>query len=398
MIKQHLPHLDDLLVERGLQGVTDFSNHVEHIIKHLIDESDPSTQIGQKVDGSMMVLAGSDPFTGDFFVSTKSGLSQKNPRRCFCHADIEHYYEDMQGDVYKTLLAVFDALVDDPRFTHSYVYQMEVLWWDINQLDIDREMSHVSLTPNIIPYHYSTIHHAKDTPIGLVVHDRYTPFKGEGQHMILDKRSRAYDINVINRNENVTFFDGTITIDAGFRTHDIITIQAALDGLVKPEFYSDLFLEALPKISKYLQKYLRSTLLQDDNIYTAAKAGDSINHALLLKDFVAWLRDVMLEEASKLKTSKGQQRKKDEFNRLHMLMCTAEIESVIWKIYWMVRIKGLLLDHLENGNKLNSILQPGLNYSSNTIGEGFVHFMGDDHVKLVDKLYFTKTHIQHNRK
>ena len=97
MKNTHLEHPEDEILTNGLEGV-------KNILKFLRDRN---SKLSVKWDGAPAIVWGTCPFTGRFFVGTKSVFNKKKIKINYSHYDIAQNHE---GNVASILHVCFDNL------------------------------------------------------------------------------------------------------------------------------------------------------------------------------------------------------------------------------------------------------------------------------------------------
>jgi hypothetical protein len=97
MKNTHLEHPEDEILTNGLEGV-------KNILKFLRDRN---SKLSVKWDGAPAIVWGTCPFTGRFFVGTKSVFNKKKIKINYSHYDIARNHE---GNVASILHVCFDNL------------------------------------------------------------------------------------------------------------------------------------------------------------------------------------------------------------------------------------------------------------------------------------------------
>lgn len=412
-IKKHLSHLEDLAIEYGKPGYYQFCEHVDSILRK-IEGLKTSQDINLKVDGSMMILFGNDPrkeFKGKFFVSTKSGLSVKNPKINHSHQDINKNYVD--EDLALKLRIIFTYL--EPFYVNldsNSIFQADVLFCGESDklfYNIDGE-KYLTFTPNTITYAipvdlqsdlYSRVNSAR---VGIVIHEE---LKGKGtnndQALILSPITRKVT-GLLEACKGTRIFAEQSNVGAiKFNASDA-QIQKIREHLSKSnEFISRVSVGySQDVITDYLKIYLNKQVdLTDSGIFGSAARSEKFKFSAFLKGFNSFIKQRFRNEAKTKKTEKGS---KSTISRgVELLKWVkhnkSEIEKILNATYHMIQVKFLLLklfQHIES--KLGKTFYQDSNGNYNvTSQEGYVFFIGDNHVKLVDRLVFSKLNRQNNR-
>ena len=84
----HLEHLEDEVLNNGIQGTRAAINFLQSLRDMLAGNSKSSVNVTVKWDGAPAVFAGINPENGKFFVGTK-GVFNVNPKINYTDADID---------------------------------------------------------------------------------------------------------------------------------------------------------------------------------------------------------------------------------------------------------------------------------------------------------------------
>lgn len=185
-----IPHLEDLPIHFGHQGVSEAADTLEGVHKKLLGKSSPY-HISTKYDGAPSVVFGNHPGNGKFFVATKSAFN-KNPKLNYSHEDIEANHGHAPGLV-KALKGAYDHL---PKIMpkNGGVYQGDLMYH--SKADVKDDSGKYHFTPNTISYSAKksseqgkAIGKAK---LGIAVHTKYVgKGTGFGDAQYLDDKTRA---------------------------------------------------------------------------------------------------------------------------------------------------------------------------------------------------------------
>ena len=91
----HMEHLEDNLLNAGVDGARDSINYLRSLRDMLAGNSKSQVNVTVKWDGAPAVFAGIDPSDGKFFVA-KKGIFNKNPKVYKTKADVD---ADTKGDL-----------------------------------------------------------------------------------------------------------------------------------------------------------------------------------------------------------------------------------------------------------------------------------------------------------
>ena len=142
----HMEHLEDNLLNAGVDGARDSINYLRSLRDMLAGNSKSQVNVTVKWDGAPAVFAGIDPSDGKFFVA-KKGIFNKNPKVYKTKADVD---ADTKGDLNTKLNLALRYL---PAMNIKGVIQGDFLYAkkDIKKIQIDGE-SYITFHPNTIVY------------------------------------------------------------------------------------------------------------------------------------------------------------------------------------------------------------------------------------------------------
>ena len=98
----HLEHLEDDIFNDGYKGALNGINFLNSLVDMLTTgKGGSNTKVTVKWDGAPAIICGTDPESGVFFVGTKSVFNKNNPKICYCHEDIDAFYDGELADKLK---------------------------------------------------------------------------------------------------------------------------------------------------------------------------------------------------------------------------------------------------------------------------------------------------------
>ncbi|NBW57998.1 hypothetical protein EBR43_09520, partial [bacterium] len=179
-LKTHLSHIEDLAIEQGKAGFNNFIAHINEL-NNKIKGFETNQEMNAKIDGSPMILFGKDPrreFSGKFFVSLKSGLSQ-SPKIMHDDVEVDQFYSKEPGlaNKLKNLLRYLKPAYDNS----GNIYQGDVLFAqpaDKKQVKIGEE-DFIVFKPNVIVYAVPVDNksplsiNVRKAKVGVIVHEAF---------------------------------------------------------------------------------------------------------------------------------------------------------------------------------------------------------------------------------
>lgn len=171
---KHLTHLEDLVLEAGLDGVHLTVDLVEDLLVQLGGNTPKKLKnVTMKFDGAPSLVFGVNPENDRFFVATKSAFN-KDPKLNYSVEDIETNHGHAPGLVEKLKYALqyLPDIVFDGVYQGDLMYTREDL-----QLRQENDVSYVVFKPNTliyaVPYDSEIGQRITNSKMGLVVHTKY---------------------------------------------------------------------------------------------------------------------------------------------------------------------------------------------------------------------------------
>lgn len=334
----HLEHPEDLFLINGMKGLLDSFNILNQLNGAIWNGED--LQVSIKIDGSPSIITGY--MDGRFFVSTKSFFN-KNPKINYTIEDIfQNHKKQELGDV---LCGCLEHL---PKTIKYGIHQGDFLFDEkskiINEKTLGRNYHTISFKPNIIEYYAEPLRPSyqkvKNAKIGIAFHTYYTKY---GDKLLLQNIPGPVD-----------------------RHQDVFVMPVEYD--IKKNVYS---LNELKEFSEYLSeaKHL-SKYLDFDYIETYGNyIKQFINYTLRTDKERNW------KNCSDFLKSKNihEIREKNLYNILSVH-------------YHIEQAKQVLLETFRDQTEFRS-----------TIKEGFVVYLANNLVKLVDRNSFSKLNFRRDQ-
>lgn len=411
-LKTHLSHIEDLAIENGKAGFENFLQHIDEINKK-IKGFETNQEINAKIDGSPMILFGIDPrkdYKGQFFISLKGGLSQTQPKIMHSSEEINKLYGQTPelrvklDNLLKHLKAAYDNT--------GKIYQADVLFAqhkDKRRVKIGEE-EFITFKPNVIVYavpidEKSLIsQRIQNSEVGIIVHESFKAKATKTNGIELISQGRNVESLVDKSNSTKAFIQGSnfgkISIDIPDQLLRQINSETSKAKLyinnVNDEFNNAYLNNPLLSLLKiFLNKQVD---IVPSGIFGAAARGDEFIVDGFINEFRVFVASRYAKEKETKKTAVGKQKVE---NRLNDVLAFLEknkdnFVNLIVATYHMARAKNLLLQvlvRLESKVGKTFIENPDGSFTP-TKDEGFVLFVGTNHVKIVDRLEFTKINRQ----
>lgn len=410
-METHLTHLEDLAIERGKQGFNEFFETVDLFLKKILgQESD--VEINAKIDGSPALLFGKDPrdkFINQFFISLKhsfdphKGVIKEGSKVIHSIKDIQTFYGD-RPEFVKKLTSLFNEL--NRAYDNSgNIYQCDVLYAEKSDKSITRidGEDYLIFKPNVlvyaIPVDYKSnlYNRINSSDVGVVVHDSFYA-KKQNNEIILKQKSRKVD-TIIRSGERANVFilgsnfsQAKVDVD-----EEVITRINDLIGQCS---------QLLPSISDYfdaqykgsqVMEYLKIYINKQIDLPSGGIFGKSVDKKFILKflqGFKKFIENRFKVIIDKRKTEKGRSGQREKLQTLLDFLSSNQesLTSLLLLFSKMIEIKKIILNLTCN---LSDDLKKTFFESSDgtfipTKGEGHVIFNRGTHVKIVDRLEFTK--------
>ena len=407
----HLTHLEDLVIERGKNGFNEFISTVDLLIQKLNGQKS-SIDLNAKIDGSPALLFGRDPreeFLNQFFIALKyvvdpaKGIIKEGAKLLHSESEIMEFYGDRPSfasnlvNLFKELNRAYD--------NSGLIYQCDVLFsskHDKQVSNFDGE-DYVMFKPNVIVYAIPVdplsdlYNEVNNSEVGVVVHDS---FKGipKDNFIKLQQKTRRVDSIIKSGKSAKVFIMGANFAQAkvDIDTRSVNNIQKLIaNGRNLLTSISDSFDDEYvqSQIMEYLKIYINKQIdLSEGGIFGRKFEDKDIKK--FIKGFTKFLENRFEIEIEKRKTEKGRSSQREKLRSLIEFLRINETSllALLQIFTLMVEIKKIILLLVEKVNHSLSrtfFEEPGGTLVP-TKGEGHVVFNGDTHVKIVDRLEFTK--------
>lgn len=376
----HLTHLEELVLtkkQRGLSLAIQFLKELFDIFK---GKTDSKTFVSIKFDGAPSIIAGYNPQTKQFFVSTKS-LSNVTPKINYSEDDINKNHGHAPGLAAKLKL----ALTHLPSVIKEGIYQGDFMFdnADLQRQTIDGE-DLILFKPNTITYaveqHSALGQRILSSKMGVVFHTKY---KG----MNLQNLTKSSDVNVSEFNltpdvfvDDAKFKDvsgtATFTNEESEKFETLIDASLAAGNQVKWEEVPD-------NIYVYLNTFVNNLIRQGRFVQ---KPQEDYNL------FVEWITTKGTQAVNQLKTEKGRAKKQEA---LRQLLTTIEnskpsILNLLNLTMKLAKAKSIFIEKYNSAIKTKQFLTQPDGSLKVSAPEGYVAV---DHsgnmVKFVDRLSFS---------
>lgn len=380
----HIHHIEDIFLEEGFSGLIKSIEILKKIVNQLISNEERSIQIKTKWDGSPSLVVGLNPENKNFFVGTKSVFA-KNPKINYTDEDIDKNHPE-EG-LNKKLKYALKYL---PKLKIKKILQGDILYTKkdlkVQKINgIDYVVFKANTITYAVPRETNLAKEILESKIGIIFHTEYS-----GNSLDSLVSSLNIDLSDLKRVKDVWFRD------ADFENINKKIFLSKFDEKILLDYISKLE-KFQNKLDKILIDTISETPLLKNNIMM-------FNNLLIRlqdlkypsKNMVKKLVDFILKkkenEIDKLKTDKGKERKREEYDKILDIIKTNEDQFVllydIQKTF--EKMKSALLKILEQVQSIGSYVESDRGYSV-TSPEGYV-ILSDDHntvVKLIDRNVFS---------
>jgi hypothetical protein len=399
----HLSHLEDFIIEKGLEGVPLYINAIEEALN--VDlKKQGDVKLSVKIDGAPAIYMGVDPDDGKFFVATK-GINNKVPKLTKSLEDIPLQYESK--GLQEKMIWAFKTL-SKLKFDKNKIYQGDVVFTDSDKKveNIDG-IQFMTFTPNTITYAvpvdpkssmYRKIASAK---FGVVFHTKYNFTKDDGKFNMKQDALKFDDLVNQSMGMSDLFIGDTLVqgtdLDIKFDNEaKIITNNKEILKLTKA-VKKDVFKEMaaipnfLPRLRVFVNSQLRSS---DGGIFKDAMLGKPFNSKKFFKEMKAVFAEWWNKQIGKLKSEKGKMNKaavRDEW----LNYIDSNIADLVdfFKIYYLM-IYGKTLVYKDMRSIIDKLGKSYIKNQDGTFtpidGEGIVLIGKKNTIKLVDRLEFSR--------
>ena len=385
----HMEHLEDSVLNLGVNGTRDAINFLRSLRDMLAGTSKSRVNVTVKWDGAPAIFAGKDPSDGKFFVA-KKGIFNKNPKVYKTDADID---ADTSGDL-NTKLKL--ALAELPKLGIKGVVQGDFLYAkeDLKVVDIEGE-PHITFHPNTIVYavpkNSELGKQILGSKLGVVWHTTYRGSRFEemsasfGEEIAsgLKKTRSVWSVDAVYKDVSGT---------ANFTAEETAAVTAILSQAGKK--FNTIKAETLNGVAMNPDTLMRVKTFVNSKIRQGQRIGNPRRFA---KELISYINDYYQKEADKKKTEKGKLSsfaKRDETLQYFKRTPESQIVAMFELYNLIIDAKLMIISKLDKAKRVGTFLKTANGYEV-TEQEGFVAIdhMGKNAVKLVDRLGFSKANF-----
>lgn len=383
----HLEHIEDAIVNDGIQGAKFAISVLKGVANTLSGYSDDSTRITVKWDGSPAIFAGVNPENGKFFVGTKSVFNKVTPKLNYTSSDIDRNHSGDLAEILKIALTelskmnIKGVIQGDILFTRGMLKKVKF-----------KGVPYISFKPNTISYMVpdasDVAKKMKSANLGVVFHTTYS-----GKTMSEMRASFGFNNQKLTKNPKVWLADATFRDESGVatfsydETQEIYKLIDEVDQSVNtlnPIFFN--WLASSDEMISFIKVFINSRV----------RLGKfDINITNLRKFLDAKFSD----EIEKLKTDKAKAAKKEKLKFFldNVKKYQSQFELMFFIQKQIAEIKLKLIRQLVKVKNLDTFIETPSGFKV-TSPEGFVAIdrIGNA-VKLVDRLEFSRQNFMRTR-
>jgi len=379
----HLEHIEDEILNRGVNGARDAINFLRSLRDMLAGHSQSHVNITTKWDGAPAIFAGVNPENGKFFVGTK-GVFNKNAKLNYTEEDIDNNHPS-EGLNQKLKVALRYL----PKLGIKGVLQGDMMF---SKGDIDKQVidgvSYITFQPNTIVYaipaNSKLARTMLDAQLGIVFHTSYT-----GRTIEDMKASFNVDIGKLTTTKDVWFRDASFVDASGTAT---FTEDETSDITYTLSQAGRLFQSINPlTLNRIASSDIIMTQIKTFN-NSKIRAGEKIKNTTahtneLIKTIESKLNATILD-AKKAETKQKRQAEKNELMRFYRGNAQ-ELKKVFDLMNLIVDAKLMVVRKLETIRDVGTFIRTDDGYRI-TAPEGFVAVdrLKGNAVKLIDRLEF----------
>ena len=378
----HLEHLEDEVLNGGVNGTRSAINFLQSLRDMLAGSSKSRVDVSVKWDGAPAIFVGINPENGKFFVGSKSVFA-KNAKLNYSVGDISTNHAGGLADKLKVAFEVLSPL----RWNGIFQGDMMFTNNDLKKETIE-DKPYVTFQPNTILYAvpYKSADSILSAKMGVVWHTSYS-----GKTMEDMTAKFGVTLSQIPKTKEAWMMDATyrdVSGTATFNKKDTITITKILSNAGK------MFQSLKPAVlSRIVEDEPIRTLIKTFN-NTKVKSGEKIkNTRQHTRGVIAFAYDKLKKDVEKVKreqTKKAKQQVMDE-----KMQFFRSNSSQLVKIFDMqnllVDAKEMIIRKLEGAKGLTQTFIKTNKGFKVTAPEGFVAVdrLAGTAVKLVDRMEFS---------
>lgn len=424
-VKLHLSHLEDLVIEQGKQGFANFVDHITNL-KNYVYGLDSETVVNLKVDGAPALYFGADPrpdHKGQFFVASKSGFN-KQPKINHTPEEIAANHGHAPGlaeklnQALQSLKPVYESIGSDRIFQGDIIFTP-----DVKKSESIDGQPHIVFQPQLIKYavpvddQSELYHRVNNADFGIAVHDSFKGVTDDDVNIRFTAPNKNIDNLVQAGKSNNVFIESSTYNQKQINLNLPRQIKVELDSLLAQaqqhiEHVSDTFDTAYVSNKKFMgivQRFLNDEVKKAErtknNVYSRAFDGNDFKEEVFSKRFYTFLKKNFQAETTG-KGERGVMNAKQRMAGYKNMFENESFQHFVVATHYMIAMKRVIVDLFtqvetqiqKTGGKIGKSFIPQTDGSfALSRGEGFVLFVGDNQVKIVDRLDFSAKNLTAGR-
>ena len=380
----HLEHLEDEVLNNGINGARNAINFLQSLRNMLAGHSTSKVSVTTKWDGAPAVFCGTNPDNGKFFVGTK-GVFNANPKLNYTDDDIDanHASEGLNAKLkvalrYLPKLGIKGILQGDMMFSKG----------DIKTQTIDGE-KYITFQPNTIVYAVPADAKLAQTMLaaqmGIVFHTSYT-----GKTMADLRASFNIDIKNLTPTKDVWFRDAYFFDASGVATFTEEETKQ-ITGILSQAGRTLQSINSL-NLNRIAANDTILTYIKTFN-NTKVREGQAIkNTALHTSELVRWVEAKLNKDIADAKREETKQKRVKEKTEIMRFFrgAAADLRNIFDLMNLIVDAKNMVVKTLQQIRQITGTFLKTDDGFKVTNPEGFVAVdkLKGSAVKLIDRLEF----------
>lgn len=378
----HMTHIEDLVLDGGVNGTRDAINALRALRDMLAGTSTGSHSLTVKWDGAPAVFAGIDPTDGEFFVA-KKGIFNKNPKVYKSFDDID---ADTSGDLSDKLKIAYTEL---KKLGIKGVIQGDIMFTkpDLKSETIDGQ-KYITFHPNTIVYaipkdQASDVLNAK---IGVVWHTSYTGDTFESM-----KASFGVKVDTLKKVKSVwsksaDLPDLTGVVTLSKKDTDTVTQFLSNAGSIFRQISGSI----LKDVADNKEINMAINTFNNTKVRQAEKIINADQH---VSELMTWIQNRYQKDIDKLKSVKGKERKTKKLEDVMKFFSASNKKGLVLMFDLqneLVAAKEMLITQLSQVQNTKTFVKTSTGFKV-TGAEGYVAIdnLTGGAVKLVDRMEFS---------
>lgn len=378
----HMTHIEDLVLDGGVNGTRDAINALRALRDMLAGTSTGSHSLTVKWDGAPAVFAGIDPTDGEFFVA-KKGIFNKNPKVYKSFDDID---ADTSGDLSDKLKIAYTEL---KKLGIKGVIQGDIMFTkpDLKSETIDGQ-KYITFHPNTIVYaipkdQASDVINAK---IGVVWHTSYTGDTFESM-----KASFGVKVDTLKKVKSVwsksaDLPDLTGVVTLSKKDTDTVTQFLSNAGSIFRQISGSI----LKDVADNKEINMAINTFNNTKVRQAEKIINADQH---VSELMTWIQNRYQKDIDKLKSVKGKERKTKKLEDVMKFFSASNKKGLVLMFDLqneLVAAKEMLITQLSQVQNTKTFVKTSTGFKV-TGAEGYVAIdnLTGGAVKLVDRMEFS---------